>query len=105
MRFLGMVLCAAFLAMPITAWIEEGEIKWDYNCRWDNSIHFASEVSHADECGRVCFSRAGCKAFNWDPSQQICLLFRQTSDILNKNGWICGYIDFLKSAGNSTLDN
>ena len=105
MRFLVVVLCVAFLSMPITAWIEDGEIKWDYNCRWDDIIPFTSEASRAEECGWICTIYAGCKAFEWNPSGDRCLLFHETSNILSENGWLCGYIEFPKSAGNSTHDN
>ena len=105
MKILIGFLCVAFLAMPINAWIEDGLIKWDYNCFWEDNNPFASRPSLAGECGGICIGTNGCKAFDWDPSQQVCFMFPVTNNILHTNGWICGYIDFRETAGNSTLDN
>ena len=105
MKFLVGVLCVAFLAMPITAWIEDGIIRWDNNCRWDNRDPFDQYGCPAYECGEICRTTDGCKAFDWDPSKSRCLLYAPITRTYIENGWLCGYIEFPKSAGNSTLDN
>ena len=94
MKLLVGVLFVAFLAMPITAWITEGAINWDYNCYWDDYSPFASQNSLAGECGGICIATSGCKAFDWDPSKQVCFMYHSVVGILHQNGWICGYREF-----------